>query len=177
MITIRQEIDGDQDAVGRVTIDAFANCELGHQGEAELIKSLRMNCAECLSLVAVCHAEVIGHILFSPATIETHYGTLKGMGLGPLSVAPSQQRCGVGSLLVRSGLEFLKQRDCPFVIVLGHPEYYSRFGFEPAERLQLFHGFDGISQSVFFVLKLPNSHTVDLAGKAIYRPEFGPQHT
>jgi putative acetyltransferase len=84
-----------------------------------------------LSLVAVEKEKIVGHILFSSAIIEGEHGVVKGMGLAPMAVLPEFQRQGIGSQLVKAGIEKLRKTKCPFIIVLGHPEYYPRFGFEP----------------------------------------------
>jgi putative acetyltransferase len=76
---------------------------------------------------------IVGHILFTPVVVEGRPAL--GMGLAPLAVLPGRQRQGIGSQLVRRGLDSLRERGCPFVVVVGHPEYYPRFGFEPALRV------------------------------------------
>ena len=87
-----------------------------------------------LSLVAVVQNRVVGHVLFSPATVESEGSVVRGMGLAPMAVLPEWQRRGIGSELIGSGIAGLASRQCPFVLVLGHAEYYPRFGFEPASR-------------------------------------------
>jgi predicted N-acetyltransferase YhbS len=174
-IVIRSETPEDHGVIRAVTVDAFTNSAEGYHGEADLVDTLRAS-SECLSLVACCGDRVIGHILFTPVWIRTQQRELQGMGLAPLSVASGWQRRGVGSLLVRSGLERLTEDHCPFVVVLGHPGYYSRFGFVPASRYGVFHGFAGIPQDVFFI-RPGDSGTLDAVtgGLACYRSEFGPQ--
>ena len=122
-IKIREEQTGDAEAIRRVNTEAF-----GQPQEAQLVDALRNNCSDLLSLVAVDGQDIVGHILFSPALL----GDVEGMGLAPMAVIPARQRDGVGSELVRAGLAKLEERGCLFVIVLGHADYYPRFGFERA---------------------------------------------
>jgi putative acetyltransferase len=95
-----------------------------------------------------------------------------GMGLAPMAVSPLRQRQGIGSQLVRHGLEYLKQMACPFVIVLGHPEYYPRFGFQPASNYGLSSQWDGIPDEAFMVIAFDEDTLPSSGGVARYRPEF-----
>ena len=94
------------------------------------------------------------------------------MGLAPMAVAPEHQRQGVGSALVERGLALLRERGCPFVIVLGHPTYYPRFGFVPASRSGLTCQWDGIPDDVFMAQILDAERMHGVAGAARYRDEF-----
>ena len=99
--------------------------------------------------------------------IRTHMG----MGLAPMAVLPEHQRQGIGSELVRAGLAELRERDCIFVIVLGHPEYYPRFGFEPASK----HGIKcewAVPDEAFMILVFDETHLPEAGGRVRYRPEF-----
>ncbi len=161
-IEIREEQAGDADAIRRVNTDAF-----GQPQEAQLVDTLRNNCSDLLSLVAVDGQDIVGHILFSPAFL----GDVQGMGLAPMAVIPARQRDGIGSELVRAGLAKLEERRCPFVIVLGHPDYYPRFGFERA----IAHGVRcewNVPDEVFMLLVLDESAMEGIRGLARYRPEF-----
>lgn len=163
MIHVREEQPEDVDAIRRVTTDAF-----GQPQEAALIVTLRTNCAdELLSLVALNGGDVVGHILFSPATL----GDVHGMGLAPMAVTPECQKAGVGSQLVRVGLATLAERGCPFVIVLGHADYYPRFGFEPASKRGIRCEWD-VPDDVFMILVLDVDAMSGVSGLARYRPEF-----
>jgi putative acetyltransferase len=178
MITVREELPEDAEPIRELTVSAFANSPLGYHGEANLIESLREARLKRLSLVAVSNHQMLGHVMFSTAIIRTPDRVMTGMGLAPLSVAPDHQRRGVGSLLVQSGLEGLFSAGCSFVIVLGHPEYYPRFGFQPAMDMSISHGFQGISQCSFFLLLNPGLDSVPWkSGLAFYADEFGAQHT
>src|SRR5437879_13678113 len=94
------------------------------------------------------------------------------MGLGPMAVLPEHQRQGVGSRLVRRGLDILRERGCPFVVVVGHPEYYPRFGFEPASRHGLASQWEGVPDAAFMVLVLDAPALTGVAGGAEDREEF-----
>ena len=89
-----------------------------------------------------------------------------------MAVRPDRQRAGVGSRLVKRGLEILRERGCPFVVVVGHPEYYPRFGFEPASRHGLLSQWDGIRDEAFMALILDAPAMAGVSGVARYRGEF-----
>jgi putative acetyltransferase len=122
-------------------------------------------------LVAVDDA-VVGHILFTPVVVESAGRRVVGMGLAPMAVLPDRQRQGVGSQLVRRGLDILRERGCPFVVVVGHPEYYPRFGFEPASTHGLTSQWKGVPDAAFMVVILDVHAMAGVSGVARYREEF-----
>ena len=166
MITIREEQPQDIKAIHKVNKLAF-----GQTLEASLVDKLRQNCDDLLSLVALIQNRIVGHILFSPAVIESPQRTIHGMALAPMAVLPEYQLQGIGSKLVQTGIENLKKREYPFIIVLGHAEYYPRFGFEPASRSGIRSEWE-VSDDVFMILLLNESHMKGVSGLAKYRPEF-----
>jgi len=166
MPEIREEQLHEIEAVRKVNLRAF-----GQPQEAQLVDRLRENCDELLSLVAAVDAQVVGHVLFSLAVIESADGVAHGMGLAPVAVLPEYQRQGIGSELIREGIVKLRSRQCPFVIVLGHVEYYPRFGFEPASRYGIKSEWD-VPDEAFMVLVLDGSALPKDGGVAKYRPEF-----
>jgi putative acetyltransferase len=166
VVTIRQERPEDVAEVRRVNELAFEQ-----PAEANLVDKLRLACSDALSLVAV-EDGVVGHILFTPVVVESGERRVSGMGLAPMAVAPDHQRRGIGSELVRRGLEILRQRGCPFVVVVGHPEYYPRFGFEPASTRGLVSQWEGIPDAAFMVLILDGRAMTGVSGVARYREEF-----
>lgn len=181
-VAIRTETPNDLAAIRALTISAFSNSDVGHNGEVDLVDSLRETCDQRLSLVA-CDtskddgSKVVGHILFTPVSIRADEQEVHGMGLAPMSVAPDHQRSGIGSALVTEGLAQLDAADCPFVVVIGHPDFYTRFGFRAAAELKLSHGFDGIPQYFSFIRLQQATAPLQLTGGLIhYHPEFGPQH-
>ena len=167
MISIRPEAPGDAAQVRRINELAF-----GQAAEADLVDRLRQACADSLSLVAEDRAAVVGHILFTPVVVERSGQRIVGMGLAPMAVLPDRQRSGIGSQLVTRGLDALRDRRCPFVVVVGHPEYYPRFGFEPASRHGLGSQWDGIPDAAFMAITLDPAAMVGVSGIARYRDEF-----
>ena len=166
-VDILPEQPVDIPAIRTVNEQAF-----GQRDEADIVDRLRSSCDELLSLVAHGNGQVVGHILFSPVTIAHYKGMLKGAGLGPLSVLPEYQRRGIGSQLVMNGLEILKLRSIPFVIVLGHPEYYPRFGFQRTSLYGIHSQWQGIPDEAFMILVLNENDMVGVSGVARYRDEF-----
>ena len=165
MITIRKEEPGDISGIRTVNILAF-----GQILEADLVDTLRRSCPDALSLVAIADDKVVGHILFSPATIETETRIIKDMGLAPMAVLPEFHRQGIGSQLVRTGLAELRRLRCPFVIVLGHPDYYPRFGFVPASTFGVRSEWD-VPDHAFMMLVLGGTKLEGIQGVAKYRAE------
>lgn len=143
----------------------------GQPLEADLVDRIRQNHGDILSLVAVQGRQIVGHILFSPAVIESPEGAIRGMGLAPMAVLPEYRRQGIGSALVRHGLGILRQRKCPFVIVLGHPTYYPRFGFELASRYGIRCEWD-VPDEAFMILLFDRVRMRNASGLARYLPEF-----
>lgn len=162
MIEIRSELPADIDAIRRVNRGAF-----GQEPEGRLVDELRRRGAVLLSLVAVLCDEIVGHILFSPATI----GSVVGAALGPMAVSPPHQRQGIGGRLVTRGLSDLDAYRCPFVVVVGHPEFYPRFGFESAARYGLTCEWE-LPAGVFMVKALGGGVPGDVRGHVAYQPEF-----
>ena len=167
MTIIRKEETEDIAGIRLVNQRAF-----GQPQEADIVDALRDACPEGLSFVAVEEDRIVGHVLFSPVTIHSPDGVVKGMGLAPMAVMPEHQRRGIGTKLVRAGLAALKESSCPFVIVLGHPEYYPRFGFVPASGRGLRCQWDGVPDAAFMVFILDEFAMRGVSGVARYRSEF-----
>lgn len=141
--------------------------------ESDVVDRLRENCPEILSLVAKKDAVVVGHVLFSPVNIAQPDGeTLTGMGLAPLAVLPEYQGLGIGSSLCTEGLNRLKADGCPYVIVLGHPDYYPRFGFVKASKHRISSSFAGVPDEAFMICVFNPVILQGVQGVAYYRPEF-----
>jgi len=167
MIEVREEQREDIGAIRKVTTRAF-----GRTTEAAIVDTLRRNCPDVLSLVAIESGRIVGHILFSPAVIECEGLTVAGMGLAPMAVLPENQRRGIGTALVNAGIGLLRERRCPFVVVLGHAGYYPRFGFERASHYAISSQWEGIPDEAFMVLMLDRTAMQDLSGIVRYRDEF-----
>jgi putative acetyltransferase len=145
-IVIRSETSSDTGAITVVTIAAFKTLEISRHTEQFIIEALRAAKALSLSLVAELDGRVIGHIAFSPVTISD--GTRNWYGLGPVSVLPQCQRMGIGKALIEEGLSRLKGRNAQGCCLVGHPEYYRKFGFKNMPGLVL----KGVPPEVFFAM-------------------------
>jgi putative acetyltransferase len=124
MLTIRTENPDDVAAVYNIQSLAF-----GQPNEANLVDALRQHADPFISLVAELSGQIIGHIFFSPVSIEDENSSFMAMGLVPLAVLPEFQNQGIGSALVTAGLDECQRLGHDVVVVLGHPKYYPRFGF------------------------------------------------
>ena len=124
-----------------------------------------------MSLVAVRDDLIVGHILFTPVTIESEGRELAALGLAPMAVLPEQQRQGIGSLLVNVGLNRCRKEGLACVVVLGHPEYYPRFGFVPASHYGIKCEYD-VPDEVFMAIELEDGALDGRSGTARYQPEF-----
>lgn len=127
MLRIRDERDDERPVVRSIVTNAF-----GQAAEANLVDALRRPDPEVISLVAELDGTVVGHILFSPVELDPANGTVRIASLAPLAVNPEHQNRGIGQALVAEGLRRCEERGYHVVVVLGHPEYYARFGFVPA---------------------------------------------
>src|SRR5262245_52619606 len=161
-LEIRAERPDDIAAIRGVNRRAFAQDQ-----EADIVDALRTNDAALLSLVAVADDRVVGHIMYSPASI----GSVTGAALGPMSVDPDHQRQGIGSRLVETGNRTLRETRCPFVVVLGHTWFYPRFGFVPASTRGITCEWN-VPDDVFMIAVLDEQKMHDVSGLAQYRNEF-----
>jgi putative acetyltransferase len=166
-LQIRPERPADQAAIHNVQRRAFGRSE-----EAVLVDRLRASCPNRLSLVAERDWAVVGHVLFTPVQIDSPAGSLQGMGLAPVGVLPEFQGQGIGGRLIEVGLEMLWAAQVPFVVVLGDPAYYSRFGFQPASRLGVACEFEGVPDGAFMIIAPHPGVLKGRPGVARYQPEF-----
>jgi len=151
-IVIRSEIDSDVSAIAEVTAAAFKTLEISNHTEQFIIAALRAAKALPVSLVAEIDGRVIGHIAFSPVSISD--GTRNWYGLGPVSVLPEYQRQGIGKSLIGEGLSRLKDMNAGGCCLVGHPDYYRKFGFNNIPGLM----HEGVPPEVFFALSF-DGHT------------------
>jgi putative acetyltransferase len=166
MISIRQEKPEDIPLIYSVHEQTFKR-----DAEAKLADKLRQTCADHLSLVADDNGTIAGHIMFTPVLIKNGK-EIQGMGLAPMAVLPSRQRRGLGTLLVNKGLQILQDKGCPFVIVLGHPDYYPRFGFQPASRFNIKSQWEGVPDEAFMILVMDEKVMCNVSGTALFSDKF-----
>ena len=145
-VFIRKETDADVSAITEVTVAAFKTFDISNHTEQFIIEALRVAGALTISLVAEIGGRVVGHIAFSPLNISD--GTQNWYGLGPVSVLPEYQRQGIGKALIEEGLKKLKDMGAQGCCLVGHPEYYKKFGFKNVSGLVC----EGVPQEVFFAL-------------------------
>ena len=163
---IRPEENQDRAAVHALNSAAF-----GSPAEANLVDALRQEARPVISLVAADDQTVVGHIMFSPVVLPGDPG-LRMKGLAPMAVAPQHQRQGIGSALVRAGLERCKMLGFGAVVVLGHPEYYPRFGFAPASRFGISCEYEAPDEA-FMLIELETGYLRGASGKVQYHTAFG----
>jgi putative acetyltransferase len=163
LIEIREERPDDVAAVRNLNRRAF-----GQDQESNIVDALRANGAALLSLVATVNDQVVGHIMYSPLTVGDN---VSGAALGPMAVLPEFQRQGIGSKLVEAGNRKFKEAGCPFIIVVGHADYYPRFGFRPASEHGIKCEWD-VPDNVFMLLVLNETKMQGASGLAKYRHEF-----
>jgi putative acetyltransferase len=165
MHSIREEHARDAPEIRAVNTAAF-----GGHAEPDLVAALRTQAQPLVSLVAVDADAVVGHILFSPVTLPSH-PALQIMGLAPMAVRPDRQRLGIGSSLVRAGLEACRGLGAGAVVVLGHPAYYPRFGFVAASRFGLRSEYD-VPDEAFMAIELTPGALREADGTIRYHRAF-----
>ena len=163
---VRAETPADEAAVRRVNELAF-----GSDNEANLVDALREHANPYLCLVAIENGQIVGHIFFSPVTIESETLTFTAMGLAPMAVLPEYQKRGIGSAVVEYGFTECRRIGHDIVVVVGHSEYYPRFGFTPAKEKGLRCEFD-VPDEVFMVAELSPEALDGRQGLVRYHPEF-----
>ncbi len=164
-MTFRREHADDAAAIRAVSEAAF-----GRPDEADLIDRLRTEGAVLASFVAESGSQIVGHILFSRMLIDSKNGSVPAVALAPLAVVPGCQRLGVGGRLVRHGLDWLRGRDEQVVIVLGHPDYYARFGFS-SDRARALDG--PFPPEALMALELVPGALESVRGRVRYANAFG----
>jgi putative acetyltransferase len=161
---IRSELPDDAAAISSVITAAFLKAEHSGGNEAQIVNVLRNAEALIVSLVATENNRIVGHVAFSPVTIDGRSDSW--FGLGPVAVMPSHQRNGFGSALIEAGLALLRERGARGCVVLGNPEFYGRFGFTADPDLFL----AGVPSEYFRRLSFGEERR---AGEVKYHPAFG----
>ena len=164
-LVVRPETPADHDAVRRIETAAFDQPD-----EAALVDALRADGDAAVSLVAEQDGVLVGHILFSSLSIVGAQGALKAVALAPVAVDPARQNQGVGGALIRAGLDACREAGFEAAVVLGHADYYPRFGFSAQAALGLKAPFSGPS---FMAIDLRGQHGAALAGEVRYARAFG----
>jgi putative acetyltransferase len=167
MITIREETELDLPGVRKINKAAFKDSHA-----ADLVDALRAGGKAHLSLIAELEGKIVGHIMFTPVFLDGQAAPARGSALGPVAVRPGNQRQGVGSALIREGLNGCRHLGIDYVILLGHTSYYPRFGFVPLKS----HGHTsayGDGDHVMVHELTPGSlATLPAGAKISYQPEF-----
>ncbi|EOZ97831.1 acetyltransferase, GNAT family [Indibacter alkaliphilus LW1] len=169
-VTIRQEVPGDYNDVYKLNVTAF-----GRNDEAELVEALRKNHSIFvpeLSIVATENNQIIGHILFTKIQIKDADGNLnESLGLAPMAVRPELQKKGIGGQMIKKGFEVAKRLGFKSIIVLGHENYYPKFGFQSADKWKILAPFQ-VPSNVFMAIELVVDGLKNISGTVIYPKEF-----
>jgi putative acetyltransferase len=164
---IRKEKDSDIESIWKVNAEAFET-----EAEANLVNALRDSGVSYISLVAEEDKKILGHILFTPVELIGDNSDLKLVGLAPMAVVTKHQKKGIGSQLVREGLKHCLDQRYDAVVVLGHPEYYPKFGFVPSVNYGIKSEYD-VPDEVFMILELTKGSLKGHQGVIKYHSAFG----
>jgi putative acetyltransferase len=164
-VLIRPERPADIARIRIVNLRAFETSV-----EADIVEALRDHVQPLVSLVAEDGEGIVGHVLFSPVSLSNHHA-LRIMGLGPMAVVPERQRQGVGTALVDAGLEQCRRLGVDALVVLGHADYYPRFGFTRASHFGIRCEFD-VPDAYFMVRELNEGSLAGTSGTIHYHPVF-----
>jgi len=166
MPVVRPETPDDIDSIRYVNEQAF-----GQEDESMLIEKLRKRGVLAVSLVAVQDGEIVGHIAFSPVVVESEDSSFEVIALGPMAVLPMYQHKGIGSQMVLAGLEECRRLIQEVIVVLGHPDYYPRFGFVLAKPKGIACEFE-VPEEAWMILELREEALAGRRGMVRFQPEF-----
>ena len=174
-ITIRKEIPKDHNWVIELTAKAFETMPFSEGDEDKLVARLRNapGFIPELSLIAELDGLIVGHILFTPLVIDNGQQQFESLVLGPVSVLPEFQKQGIGGKLIRAGHQKAVELGFRSVILIGHPEYYPRFGYKPASTWGIKTHYELPSDDVFMAVELTDGALKNVSGMVIFPPEFG----
>ena len=166
LLTIRPETPEDRASIHHVNREAF-----GQDQEAELVDRLRKRGVLTISLVALQGGAIVGHIAFSPVEITSEKSSFEALALAPMAVLPRHQNKGIGSQLVRAGLQECRRLGHEIVVVVGHANYYPRFGFAPANAKGIECEFEAPDEA-WMITELKQGALAGRQGKVRFQPEF-----
>jgi predicted N-acetyltransferase YhbS len=168
---IRSERKEDYEIITRINDIAFKG-----KKEGVLISQLRKkrDYKKELSLVAIKNDKIIGHLLLFPLTIKTDNSQLKTLSLGPIAVLPENQKQGVGKELVKKGIEVAKRKGFKSIIVIGHKEYYPKFGFRKSAeyKISLPRRYSKVPSEAFMILELEKDCLKEVGGEIVFPKEY-----
>jgi putative acetyltransferase len=167
LITVRKESKNDFEIVKKINDEAF-----GQPQEGIVVDKLRTLDPNALSLVAEVDGKLVGHIFYSSAEIDHNKKKIVGMGLAPVAVLPEYQRQGIGKKLITESINMLLNKTIPFIIVLGHEEYYPKFGFEIASKYGIKCQWDNVPDEAFMIMIIDIEVMKNIRGVAKYRDEW-----
>ena len=167
--SVRIRVENPTSGSEHLTIRGVNEAAFGGSEEADLVDKLRGDQA-LISLVAECEPGIVGHILFSRMWIKTTSNLVPAVALAPVAVLPEHQRKGIGQRLITHGLELLKNEGERIVVVVGHPDYYPRFGFSSATATPIESPFP---RETFMALELMDGALEGVHGAVIYPAAFG----
>jgi len=165
-LTIRPEAKEDYTAIRQINRKAFHT-----DAEANLVDALRQSNVPIISLVAECSDIIAGHVFFSEVKLDGHCQEIRICGLAPMAVLPEYQRQGIGSQLVTEGMKACRQAGYSAVVVLGHRQFYPRFGFEPSVNFRITSEFD-VPDEVFMIRELSKDALTNCSGTIRYHAAF-----
>ncbi|MBK6415062.1 N-acetyltransferase [Sphingopyxis sp.] len=169
-LVIRAATAADADAIDTVHRAAFAATAYGYQGEAELVRMIDADRDALVSLVARQGGDIVGHVLFSRMNVEADGKAIPAAALAPVAALPDKQGQGIGAALIRTGLDMLCEQGAAISFVLGHKEYYPRFGYSSELASRFASPFAGPH---FMAMMLDSAAPWPLGGRADYAPAFG----
>ncbi len=164
---IRLENKNDFNAIRLVNDKAF-----GQPQEGNVIHKLRGSDPQVLSFVAEINSQVVGHIFYSTAKIVCDNKEIVGLGLAPMAVLPEYQKQGIGKMLIKESISAITKKNIPFIIVLGHADYYPKCGFEKASKHAISCQWNGIPDEAFMIMILDKEKMSGIHGVAKYRAEW-----
>ncbi|HBD63626.1 MAG TPA: GNAT family N-acetyltransferase [Clostridiales bacterium] len=172
-IIVRQETEQDYELAEDIVERAFRNEEFSDHTEHILISRLRKSDAFIpeLCLVAEIEGHPVGHIMLTRLSIVNDKRTYDSLALAPVSVLPEHQRIGIGGMMIKESIKIAKKLGHKSVIVLGHGNYYPKFGFMPASRWGIKPPFDVPDES-FMALELEDYALTGTQGIVVYGEEF-----